>query len=155
MKHQTPETILGWAYAYACSLADQNIDIRKHEAPAMLEAFKRDFQQAEQRHPQYDAVIRLLTALQAAGFPPTSVNDGGGEWEETPTVEAAADAITAVDEANIEFADPFGGSPHTAFIVLGNANSEMVCDHTDRRSEGGDLFAKTIDAFADAEEERE
>lgn len=106
-------------------------------------------------HPQYNAVTRLLTALQAAGFNPESVNDGGGEWEDTPTIEAAADAITAVDEANVAFLDPFGGSPHTAFIVLGNANHELVCDHTCRRSEGGDKFAAAIDAFAEAEEERE
>lgn len=106
-------------------------------------------------HPQRPAVVSLLLALQAAGFEPKSVNDGGGEWEETPTIEAAADAITAVDEANISFKDPAGGPAHTAFIVLGNGDWEIVNDFTDRDSETGKLFTATIYAWADAREEAE
>jgi hypothetical protein len=93
--------------------------------------------------------------MQEAGFAPRRVNDGGGEWEDTPTVDAAADAITAVDEANVSFHDPERGLSHVAFIVLGNADHELVSDHTARDTATGRRFTEAIDAWATAEEERE
>jgi hypothetical protein len=38
-----PVAALGWAYAYACNLADKGIDIRKIQVPQMLADFQRDF----------------------------------------------------------------------------------------------------------------
>jgi hypothetical protein len=34
--------VCGWAYAYACAMADEGKDIRVTEAPAMLEQCQRD-----------------------------------------------------------------------------------------------------------------
>lgn len=105
------------------------------------------------QHPQRPAVLSLLQALQAAGFQPKSVNDGGGTWEPTDTVEAAADAITAVDEANVSFHDPDRGRSHVAFIVLGNADWEIVNDYTAGDRPTSVRFDEAIRAWTDAREE--
>jgi hypothetical protein len=60
-KQISPEFVLGWAYEYACRLADNGINIRRVEIPAMLDAFYKDFALAEPpEYPPHHAGILCL-----------------------------------------------------------------------------------------------
>ncbi len=87
----------------------------------------------------------LFRHLQAAGATITHVNDGGG-WIKTPTLAAAVDAATGVDEAHVRvtFVDHLSSC---LWIVYGNSPEELVADYTYNLHEVVLLLEPAIEQF--------
>jgi hypothetical protein len=90
-----------------------------------------------QEHPYTKVIFTLLTQLVMRGFQPVEVCDDpmgmeDGCMNRTPTAQAAADAILAVDESILYVNYDYGApKPYRAwiYIVLGNEPECTVADH--------------------------
>jgi hypothetical protein len=69
----------------------------------------------------------LLERLVSAGFTIESIDDGG-DWTKFPTLDAAVDTITSVDESTI-YTNSIDKSDPVLMIVLGNGPDEIVADY--------------------------
>jgi hypothetical protein len=85
-------------------------------------------------HPQRATLARYLVALETAGFTPHEVNNGGKEYEPTPTVETMLDEATATDEAYLYFSG-HGLKTWWFYLVLGLDNAEIVSDFSVKKSQ--------------------
>jgi hypothetical protein len=85
----------------------------------------------------------LLKHLEAEGFIPFEVNNGG-EDEATPTWKDVLKEIDATDESHVYLKHPSVDKILWLFVVLGNEPWETVCDYS-----CNDHFDKAIEAFQD------
>lgn len=89
----------------------------------------------------------LLRQLIKDGFTPILVDNGGGDFEPTPSVKLACKKITATDESEL-VVQSSDGKKWVLYIVLGNSPEETVSDCTCRDNEMGKKFADSIDVFS-------
>ena len=85
-----------------------------------------------QRSAMERKIIRhLVRCMKAKGWGVAYVNDGG-DLVKCATERDVLAAVTAVDEADIVFKKDTnqGTLRRTAFIVLGNAGYDCICDHS-------------------------
>jgi hypothetical protein len=73
----------------------------------------------------------LLRRAKAMGMPCIKVNDGEESYKATSEAQVL-DTVFSVDESYLLFARPAGeaGVALSAYIVLGNSPSEVICDHS-------------------------
>jgi Icc-related predicted phosphoesterase len=89
-------------------------------------------------HPQEMAVLSLLYKFQQHGFVLRSVYDGeetyflGDVESKLRARKDAADVICSVDESWVRMQN-LSGDRATLFIVLGNDDSEILCDYSSRK----------------------
>lgn len=76
-----------------------------------------------------EAVTILLTALADAGCKFDDVRYDEDDIVKVDSVEAAVDAVMAVDMAGVNVTTP-RGEYGWLYFVLGNAPEEVLCDHT-------------------------
>lgn len=88
-------------------------------------------------------VANLIAHLQAAGFQPTGVNDGGDERIKTPDLKSAMEAIFAVDDSRLYVKREGDAKGHTIVLVLGNGE-DCIADHS-----MGPGFDEAMDEFYD------
>jgi Icc-related predicted phosphoesterase len=91
-------------------------------------------------HPQEKAVLSLLHKFQQRGFVLRSVYDGeetcflGDAESKLGSRKDAADVICSVDESWVRIQN-LSGDRATLFIVLGNDDSEILCDYSSSSKE--------------------
>lgn len=96
------------------------------------------------------AVSSLLCKFQKGGFSIVSVMDGVDSFridDKLSNLEAritAVDVACSVDESSVRIKDTESGRFASLFIVLGNEQSEILCDYSAPR----DLFPR-LDAIAE------
>jgi Icc-related predicted phosphoesterase len=101
-------------------------------------------------HPQEKAVLSLLYKFQQHDFLLHSVNDGeevyflGDAENKLRARKDAADVICSVDESWVRIQNNQGGRA-TLFIVLGNDDSEILCDYSSSSQE----LMQEIDVIAE------
>jgi ribosome-associated translation inhibitor RaiA len=102
------------------------------------------------QHPQAKAVSSLLYKFQMKGIKLISVYDGGeainvSQVHNLFARKEAVDAITSVDESWVKIEDAVTKDKAQLYIVLGNDNSEILCDY----SASSEEFFHRIDSIAD------
>lgn len=88
-------------------------------------------------HVRFDwqpVVLSLCQTLQSHGYTINEIDDGEEVHRIAPGTPheqgtSAAEIVCSVDESTIRIKDP-AGKGYRLFIVLGNAPSEIVCDHS-------------------------
>lgn len=76
----------------------------------------------------YPETLSLLTDIVAAGGTITHVDDGGDENIAVTTIEQAAEAVVAVEEASVH--GTISGRHFWVYLVLGNEPGVIAADYT-------------------------
>jgi hypothetical protein len=93
-------------------------------------------------------ILDILNRLVQANFTLVSVDNGGDEEVETPSIAMALDEINATDESDLYVSNP-NGKKRWLHIVLGNEPSETIADYT-----CDDLLDEVCEDFSESWEGR-
>ena len=97
-------------------------------------------------------VRHLIRTMKKHGWIAKKVDDGGDQYELTPTERSVMDAVFAVDEAQIYFSKESHG--HWVQIVLGNSGYDCISDYNYSDHDDFEHVMKTfVDPYCEKLEE--